>query len=598
MSDSEHLDSQDVTRSLTLRSLAAIGLLALLAVGSLLLFLLQTRTLETGAGVLNISGRQRMLSQRSALVAQRLAGEPDAQTAASLRAELLQLADEMERAHEGLMAGDPELSLPGPPSAAVMAVYTQQPHQLDQQVRQYLGSLRELAAEPGIADDARASEIAAAASPERLLGSLDAAVDAFQRQEEGRVTWLQRAQIVVLILTLVAIEVMRRRIIVPMVSRVGRHLDELKAREAELERRQEELRLILENAPTGIATCDLDGRFLGVNQALCNILDTTEEGLLGRAILDFTHPDDVAESAAWLEKASRGEVETYSLDQRLVVQDGAVRRGVLHGVVIRPGKEEPAVLISQFEDYTERLEAQEAVRSNHERMAHVSRLSTMGEMAAGIAHEVNQPLSAITLYSDACKRLIHAGKIGTQQHLDSLEKIGAQAHRAGEVIRRIRSLGEQGEVEHKLHDLNEVVRKALDLAGTYAGFHDFRLRVSYGDDLPVVAIDEVQIQQVLLNLINNAVEAQLQERNEDAIVISTQAVDDGTLEVSVTDSGGGLADGLEDHLFQPFFSTKDGGMGIGLSISQTIIDDHGGTLGFRPNRDVGSIFYFQLPAGS
>ena len=596
MTHLEHLDSQDVTRSLTRRSLAAVGILATLAVGSLLLFLLQTRTLEAGAGVLNTSGRQRMLSQRAALLAQRLSDEPDPALRTPLRDELLRVADELEQAHLGLMNGDAELGLPGSPGSTVMEVFQSSPHELDRQLRAYLDDLRGLAAESAVPNRRRAREIAESAGPDNLLGALDAAVDAFQEQEESKIAWLKRAQIAVLLLTLVAIELMRRRIIVPMVSRVGGHIDELRLREDNIKRSQEELRSILENAPIGIATCDLHGRFLRVNQALCTLLDAREQELIGRTFLDFTHPDDVASSSLWLQKSSRGEVGAYRLDQRLVLQDGAVLRGVLHSAVVERNSQEPSVLIAQFEDHTELLEAQEAVRLNHERMAHVSRLSTMGEMAAGIAHEVNQPLSAITLYSDACKRLIHAGKIGTQQHLDSLNKIGDQAHRAGEVIRRIRSLGEQSDMEYQRHDLNEVVRKSLDLAGTYAGFHDFRLRVVYGEDLPAVAVDEVQVQQVILNLINNAVEAQLQEKNDDAILITTGAADDGTLEVTVTDTGGGLADGLEDHLFEPFFSTKEGGMGIGLSISRTIIDDHGGSLGFRPNRDVGSVFYFRLPA--
>lgn len=596
MAHLEHLDSRDVTRSLSRRSLAAVGILAILAVGSLLLFLLQTRTLEAGAGVLNTSGRQRMLSQRAALLAQRLSAEQETSVRVSLRDQLLQVADELELAHLGLKNGDEQLGLPGSPGPAVMSVFEDPPHELDRRLNTYLEDLRTMAESSEIPNHEKARQIADSAEPDQLLGALDASVDAFQQQEESKIAWLKRAQILVLLLTILAIEAMRRRIIVPMVNRVGHHIDELQLREENIKRSQEELRSILENAPMGIATCDLEGRFLRVNQALCTLLDADESELLGRTLLDFTHPDDVASSSQWLQKAGSGEIDSYHLDQRIILQDGSVLRGVLHSTVVQRDDQEPSVLIAQFEDHTQLLEAQEAVRSNHERMAHVSRLSTMGEMAAGIAHEVNQPLSAITLYSDACKRLIHGGKIGTQQHLDSLAKIGEQAHRAGEVIRRVRSLGEQRDVEYQRHDLNKVVRKSLDLAGTYAGFHDFRLRVIYGEDLPEVSIDEVQIQQVILNLINNAVEAQLQEQNEDAILVSTRAAEDGSLEVSVTDAGGGLADGLEDHLFEPFFSTKEGGMGIGLSISRTIIDDHGGSLGFRPNRDVGSVFYFRLPA--
>lgn len=597
MSDSKQVGSEGVTRSLRRRSLVVIGLLAALAVCGLLLFWLQALTLETGVGVVNTSGRQRMISQRSALLAQRLALESDPAARQAVRQELEALADELETAHVGLIEGNAELGLPKAEDAAVLEVYHEEPHRLDRGTRDFVTSLREVIAADALAPgDPRISMVVEAAAPDRLLGGLNAAVSAFQAQEERKLTWLRQAQFGILLLTLAALEIMRRRIINPIVARVGRHLDELELREQNIHREQEKLRLILENAPQGIATCDMEGRILNVNQALSAMLQSDEDGLVGRSLLELTHPDDTAVATSWLHKAAAGEVDAYKLDQRLVLQNGHVLRGVFQGVVIKPEGDHSAVLIAQFEDQTERLAAQEALRMNHERMAHFSRLSTMGEMAAGIAHEINQPLSAIILYADASRRLVEAGRVGTEKHSEALLKIGDQAHRAGEVIRRIRSLSSQKEVEYRKQDLNDLVRETLDLAGTYVGFHDFRLKVEYGEDLPLVSVDQVQIQQVILNLINNAVEAQLQEKTDDAIQVTTRAVDDLSLEVEVTDAGGGLPDGLEDHLFEPFFSTKEGGMGMGLSISRSIVDNHGGSLGFRPRLDLGGTsFFFRLP---
>ena len=597
MSDSNRVDSRSVARSLWRRSNVVIGILAALAICGLLLFWIQARTLEAGVGVVNTSGRQRMISQRSALLVQRLAQTDDTALQAGIRRELKELADELETAHIGLIEGSAELGLPKAEGDEVLAVYFEEPYHLDRKTRNFVTSLREVIdAETLVPGDPRLLMVAEAAAPERLLAGLNAAVSAFQAREEAKLGWVRQAQVGILILTLLAIEIMRRRIILPMVERVGRHLDELELRESNIQRERENLRLILQNAPQGIATCDLEGRILNVNQALADMLRSDEGTLEGRSFSELTHPDDTAAAASWLHKAAAGEVDAYKLEQRLVLQNGDVLRGVFHGVVIQPEGEQPAVLIAQFEDQTERLAALEALRTNHERMAHFSRLSTMGEMAAGIAHEVNQPLSAIILYADACRRLVEAGRVGSEKHKEALTKISDQAHRAGEVIRRIRSLGSHQDVEYRPRDINELVREALDLAGTYAGFHDFRLKVDYGEDLPVVSVDQVQIQQVILNLINNAVEAQLQEKSEDAIRVTTRSVGGEGVEVEVTDSGGGLPDGLEDHLFEPFFSTKDGGMGMGLSISRSIVDNHGGSLGFRPRQDLGGTsFYFRLP---
>ena len=604
MSDSSHLSNEGVMRSLSRRSLAVIGLLAALAICGVVLFWVQVQSLDPGAGVVNTSGRQRMLSQRTALLTQQLAMDSDAQTEARLRQELSDLVDELEASHFALIKGNAELGIPEATDPRVLKVYFEDPYQLDQKTQEFIASLREVIATESLGPaDPLLMKVADAASPDRLLGGLNAAVSTFQEVEESKLEWFRRAQLGILVLTLLCLELMRRWIINPMVHRVGRHLGNMEAvqqdlHEEQLNLHQEQrmLRLILQYAPQGIATCDSEGRILDINEAFATMLGSDASDLMGRSILEMTHPDDTAVATSWLRKVAAGEVDAYRLDQRLILQSGKVLRGVLQGVMVRPEEGESEILIVQFEDQTDRLEAQEAVRSNHERMAHVSRLSTMGEMAAGIAHEINQPLSAIILYADASKRLVEADKLGSERHLQTLSKIGEQAHRAGEVIRRIRSLSAQKEVEYRERNINDLVRGALDLAGTYAGFHDFRLKATLDEDLPMVSVDEVQIQQVILNLINNAVEAQLQEKSDDEILVATRSLSDGMLEVEVTDFGGGLPDGLEDHLFEPFFSTKDGGMGMGLSISRSIIDNHGGTLGFRPREDaMGTSFYFQLP---
>lgn len=602
MNEAKKLVGERVTRSLDRRSVALIWLLATLTLGGLTLFWIQTRTLESGAAVVNLSGRQRMLTQRSVLLMQRLAYAPESAAREALRRELTSLADTLESSHHALIGRASTDAGRGPGSVDRLGsearhVYHSPPRELHAKTLAFLDDLRLLIEAEDLAPgDPRLRRLADAVSPDRLLADQDAAVLAFQRREEAKLSWLRRAQVVIWLLALVAIEGLRRVLLKPMVSRVGLRFDEVR-------RQQEMLRLILEHTPQGIANCDMSGRFLNANKALTRLLRCRQEDLLGRTFLDFTHPSDAASASSWLHRAARGEVEAYELNQRFLLSGGEVLRGVFRGAVIRPDGDQSAVLIAQFEDHTEQLQTEEALRANHERMAHVSRLSTMGEMAAGIAHEVNQPLSAIILYADACKRLIHksasdpgAGSESLAESLtEPLGKISRQAHRAGEVIRRIRSLGTRHDVDYERRDLNELLRQTLALASTYAGFHDVRLKVTYGDDLPAVSVDPIQIQQVILNLIKNAVEAQLQEQSQDAICVATRQAAQDTVELAVTDFGGGLAEGLEDHLFEPFFSTKEGGMGMGLSISRSIIGNHGGRLGFRPNPDFGSTFFFHLP---
>jgi len=227
---------------------------------------------------------------------------------------------------------------------------------------------------------------------------------------------------------------------------------------------------------------------------------------------------------------------------------------------------------------------------------HVCRLSTMGEMATGLAHELNQPLSAIANYASGCNRRLQAGIGDTQALLGALNQIASQAERAGEIIRRLRNLvGRQAPVRGRV-DLNELVREVC-------GFVEFEARktgVVIEFDLSrralPVEVDLVQIEQVLLNLIRNALDA-LQESAPERrrLVIRTRAEGRHEVHVSVQDSGDGIAPEAADRLFDPFYTTKATGMGMGLPISRTIIDDHGGRIWVSSEPGRGTTFHVVLP---
>jgi len=227
----------------------------------------------------------------------------------------------------------------------------------------------------------------------------------------------------------------------------------------------------------------------------------------------------------------------------------------------------------------------------------------MGEMAAGISHELNQPLAAIANYAQACARLLRVPAPDMPEISGALEQISGQALRAGEIIRRIRSLARNEDVRRETQDINELIREVHTLLASDARVHDGRLELDLAPALPRVTVDGVQIQQVLMNLVHNAFEAQGGEavRTETngatfEVRIATRPTDAGDVEVSVSDLGPGLAGEVEQRIFEPFFTTKPAGTGLGLAISRSIIKAHDARLGYRANQPRGACFYFVLPA--
>ncbi|MGH8316705.1 MAG: sensor histidine kinase [Steroidobacteraceae bacterium] len=233
----------------------------------------------------------------------------------------------------------------------------------------------------------------------------------------------------------------------------------------------------------------------------------------------------------------------------------------------------------------------------HGQMLHVSRLATVGEMAAGIAHELNQPLAAIANYAQACERLLGRPDTDPADLREALQEISAQAMRAGDILRRLRNLARNRPVQRAPADINAVITEIADLLQGDARAHRARLELDFAEQLPSVSIDAMQIQHVLLNLARNGFEA-VAARSTGApeVRIRTSLVEDGGVEVAVCDNGLGVSARALERLFDPFFSTKEEGTGLGLPISNTVIRAQGGTLGYRPNVPAGACFYFHLPA--
>ncbi len=247
-------------------------------------------------------------------------------------------------------------------------------------------------------------------------------------------------------------------------------------------------------------------------------------------------------------------------------------------------------------DLTEQKKVEAEARQVQDRLAHVARFSVMGEMAAGLAHEVNQPLSAIVTYAQAGKRLLTGAREVPDDLTEVCEKISEQAQRAGQVIKNLRSFVTKQEVRKDILDMNRTVAEIKTLIDADARAEGILVTLVDEDDLPPVLGDAVQLQQVVVNLTRNAVDAMKRGlRKEEGIEIRTFSRD-GKVHLTVTDQGYGVPPQLADSIFHPFVTTKGEGLGVGLAISRTIVLAHGGELSYRPNPAGGSIFGFWLPA--
>jgi two-component system, LuxR family, sensor kinase FixL len=249
-------------------------------------------------------------------------------------------------------------------------------------------------------------------------------------------------------------------------------------------------------------------------------------------------------------------------------------------------------------DLTESQKTEARLQELQAELVHVSRLTAMGEMASALAHELNQPLSAMANYMKGSRRLLEDSSDERATILrEALDKAAEQALRAGQVIRRLRDFVARGESERRVEDVKKLVEEASALALVGVKDKGVRVRFEFEPRAEFVLADKVQIQQVLLNLMRNAIEA-MDESDRRELVVSTALAPDNMIEISVTDTGTGLSPEISAQLFQPFITTKRQGMGVGLSISRTIVEAHGGSIAPRPNPGGGTVFSFTLPAVS
>jgi len=354
---------------------------------------------------------------------------------------------------------------------------------------------------------------------------------------------------------------------------------------------------LVETAAEAVITVDAEGRVETFNRAAQQMFGYTFEEIAGRNVRELLpNPQGPSEDYYFQRLLDSPSLPgaTRGIDATGKHKDGSLLpiRLSVSEVHDHGGRK----LVGLMRDLSEQRAAEHEASEHRERLAHVDRLNMLGEMATGIAHEINQPLSAISMYAQSGIRFLDSPVPKPERLRDALEKLKLQAHRAGAIIERMQQLGKQHESQRESIDGNLLMKEVHYLAETEARIRDMEIRLDLCSTRRRIVGDPVQIQQVALNLLRNGMEAMEKSgrRRGRGIVLRTECEDDG-FKVSVIDSGIGISGEVAEKLYQPFSTTKKTGMGLGLSICKSIISAHGGQLGYVNNDKGGATFYFILP---
>ena len=578
------LPPRQLAIGLKLGSWMAFALVVGLLVAHQLLLQPALMRLSSDAPVINIAGRQRMLSQKLAKTALALQVALDQQSRRERRNELEGIVNEWTRAHRGLLQGDFDLNLPGNSDPRIQNAFVE----LEPHFKTILASVQVLL-EP-IGKDGELQEIQKAAIQQILnhedefLRQMHALVGLFAIDARDHVRHLQLLGWGIVGLIAALLLAVQLIIIRPALEVVA-------SRVATSEYQYQRL---VESMNEGVIVEDVAGRIRFTNRRVCELLGLPSSELVGIQTLSLLAETDHSrfqqirnsvstpvEPVEFAFRTSSGMIiETMASIQPLI-DDRGQAQGFLLVVT----------------DLTARKQAEQRSRDLLEQLVHADRLKSLGELAAGMAHEINQPLAAIANYAEACLASLVDPAVPSQPLMVPLQRILAAALRGGEIIRRSRRFVQRRPHEVQPESINDLIREVEQLCRPEALRLDVKVELNLASVEPVVPVDGIQIQQVLTNLIQNALIA-MESTPADQRILKVTSVfesDQHLVRIQVRDSGAGFGQQDVERLFEPFVTTRRDGLGLGLAISRNIVQSHGGTIEAMSNADRGATFQFTLP---
>jgi len=375
-----------------------------------------------------------------------------------------------------------------------------------------------------------------------------------------------------------------------------RHVQKRLAAELALREEHAFRRAMEDSLQTALRARDLEGRITYVNPAFCRMFGWSAEELVGqRPPMPYWVDEAFEETKALHDKILAGEGPEQGFEIDFKRRNGEKFTVLIHEAPLIDTQGRQTGWMSSLIDISDQKRAAEQVRQQQERLQATARLVTMGEMASTLAHELNQPLAAIASYNTGCLNLIASGNPNLTEIESALAKSLNQAQRAGHIIRRIYDFVRRSEPKTEICNIPELLEEVIDLIGADAARLKVRVVTDIQPRLPALTGDRVMLGQVIFNLIRNAIDSMRETYTSEPVVRISACLEDGAIHLQIADRGCGISADVAQRLFQPFFTTKTEGMGMGLAICRTIAESHRGRLWFEANPGGGSIFHLLLP---